>query len=219
MEGRPIHVGPAYPPVGGSTMDPRNAMASALRAYLSGLVFLRSGLGSEPDQRFKLDRVLDNWPQPQNTDMDYPTASVVDTVDAMFDSHNLVPTMLEETLDVFGPQTVLWKTAECTTEFQVDFWTDGEPVREAIMARLPQAFAPGEGRYGVVVEGSQRYYDRPVRLTLIQCRRMDDAVSSYDRQWRATARVAAQVDAVHLRQVRELDAHIGIDVVSRECEL
>ena len=123
-----------------------------------------------------------------------------------------MPTPLPDTRDVFCPRTVLWKTSEGATDFQVDFWANEEPTREAILARLPQAFSPSEDRVGVYVHVSERYYSRLVRLTLQSYRRIDDGARVYQRERRVLCNVRAEMDIVQLRSVAPYDPQIILNV-------
>jgi len=211
VEGQPVNLGDHYQPIFGvATMDVRNAAASALKAYLGGLTFFRSGLGLAPDNRFGLDTVYDNWPDSQIS-LDYPSASVVDASNAIL-GHNFVPTMLTETAHEFGENTVLWKVDEMQTNFQVDFWTNDEAVREGIMAVLPGAFSPSESRTGILVRCSERYFSRTVRLVLDEYRRTDTGDRVFDRERRVITRISAEIDVVQLRHIRELQPSVPTDI-------
>jgi hypothetical protein len=110
-----------------------------------------------------------------------------------------VPAPLEETFGVYGDGVVLWKVAEAVVTFQVDFWAADAPTREAIAARLPALFAPGEDAYGVILQGPAGYYDRPVRATLMAYQRIDVAEAVYPRERRLLMRVRCEVDQIHIR--------------------
>lgn len=212
-EGQPIHQGFRYERASIGTMDPRNAMAMALRDYLAGLVFVRAGL-DVPDREFALEDVVPNWPDPSQS-LNFPAASVIDVADAVFEAHNFVPTALDDTFEVFGKCTVLWKTSEAVELFQVDFWANEDATREAIMARLPQAFNPDEVRSGVIVQGPERYFCRPVRLSLLTYRRFDTPEDVFQRERRVSARVQAEMDVVHLRDIKPLQVQTVVDVTDQ----
>lgn len=185
---------PGHPPL----LDPRAACADALGAFLENLVFTRWGGETAANTPFNLKAVRREWPDPSVV-LAYPSASIVDLEDDVLGAHALVPTPLEATYGVYGPGTMLWKVAELRAAFQVDFWSDDNPTREAIAARLPSAFAPGEDGYRIVICGNCRYWSLPVRATLLRYRRMDTAASVYPRERRLMATVVCEVDAVDLR--------------------
>lgn len=182
------------------SIDSRSAASAALVAFLECASFLRWG-GPEAgeDVPFKLLRVFRQWPEP-SVPLTYPCASIVDSDDVPYEAHSTVPTPLEDTYEVFGPGTVLWKVAEVATTFQVDFWCEDDPTREAIAARLPSLFSPGEDQFGVVVQGPPTYFNRRVRLSLLAAQRMDTAQTVYVRERRFMARIRAEVDEVVLRR-------------------
>jgi hypothetical protein len=94
--------------------------------------------------------------------------------------------------------------------FQVDFWCTNKPERTAIAAAIPAMFAPGEGRYGILVQGPKTYYSRAVRLTLLEHERQDSSESVHSRERALRALILADVDVVHLRQVKPLQPRITV---------
>lgn len=191
---------PYQPTVRGPSIDSRSAAAEALQGFLLAANFLRwGGPGAGEDVSFKLLRVFRQWPEASQA-MEYPCASITDAEDVPYQAHSIVPTPLEETYDQFGPGTVLWKLAEVATTFQVDFWCEDDPTREAIAAALPSLFSPGEDQFGVVVQGPPTYFGRRVRLSLLAAQRMDTGSTVYVRERRWMARVRAEVDEVALRR-------------------
>lgn len=197
------------------TIDPRNAAALVLRDYLASLEFRRWG-GDAPDTLFKLRHVHEEWPEP-SVELDYPVASIVDSGNTPMDAHALVPTCLEETRDVFGEGTVLWKLAEASIMFQIDFFTDDAPTREAIAAALPSAFNPDiDERAGVILRGSCHYYDRSIRATLEGFRRMDYEGSIYPRERRLMTQVRCDLDVVSLRCYTVFSPRVNVVAVGPE---
>lgn len=190
------------------SVDSRSAMSEALAAFLTCATFTLWGKDA-PDETFALRAVLRQWPEP-SVPLDTPCASITDLGPAAYEAHSLVPTPLEDTIDAFGPGTVLWKTAECAVTFQLDLWAPDEPTREALAAALPALFSPGEDQYGVVVQGPETFFGRPVRLTLLDSQRMDNAFSIYPRERRLMVRVRAEVDEVHLRCARLASARVAV---------
>lgn len=196
-----------------ATLDARGAAAEGLGCYLRSLTFRRWGGEGAPDTEFRIETVHDEWPEP-SAELVYPSASILDRADPVYAAHSLVPTPLEETIDRFGAGTVLWKTGEAVCEFQVDVWASDIGTREAIAARLPAAFAPGEDGARVIVKGSERYYNRPVRLALLTLpRRMDQPDSVYVRERRLMVTVQATIDVVDLRCAVLLAPTVRVNVI------
>lgn len=204
--GTPLQVveGPdTFPLAAIGSLDPRNAMAEVLAAFLRCAEFRRGGGDIPIEKPFALKRVESEWPDPK-LDIAYPSASIIDNANIPYEAHSLTPTALEGTWNSFAPCTVLWKTAEAVAMFQVDYWTTEKPTREAIAARLPSLFNPGEGRAGVVLTGEPRYFRRPVRATLLNHQRMDTENAVFERERRLMTLVRCEVDVVHLRKAVEL---------------
>lgn len=204
-------VGPSRMPLARMAgLDPRDAAAQALQAYLKAAVFCIPGDNPGTDRRFRLNKVMQEWPDPKTT-LDYPAASVVSAGPIGNGAHNFTPTMLEETCDQFERGTVLWKTAELSIAFQVNFWVTNKPERGAIAAGIQEMFAPSEDRYGVVVQGPCEYFDRAVRLTLDDHERIDtpDTVFAGERELRA--QITADIDVVQLRKVSRFEPRVDFD--------
>lgn len=191
-----------YPQVGQLTLDPRNAMAETLRAFLRCAVFLRGGGDGGEDLPFQLAEVYPHWIE-YGTEIEYPSASIVDAGEVPYQAHNLVPSALEDTWDR-DAGTVLWKLAEAVADFQVDYWCGDDPTREAIAAALPGLFNPSEERAGVVLSGDPRYFCIPVRATLMAHQRTDDTSTAPARERRLMTRVTCEIDVVQLRKAVEL---------------
>lgn len=191
---------PYQPVAQAPQIDSRSAASEALIAFLRRATFRRwGGSGSGEDVFFQLAHVYRQWPEPSAL-LGYPSATVLDADLIAQEAHSFVPTPLESTYGLFGAETVLWKTAEVSTSFQVDFWAEDDPTREAMAATLPLLFAPGEDQWGVVVEAPPTYWSQRVRLSLLSMQRMDSAQSVYVRERRLMVRVRAEVDEVHLRR-------------------
>lgn len=194
-------------------IGPREAMVQALGAYLSSLTFRVWGGEDVHDHEFQLAGVRAFWPSP-DVGIVYPSASIVEPTPTSHEAHSLNATPLEETWGRFdhflglptretddaAGKTCLWKEGEATQSFQVDFWTDTEPDRQAIEAGLPAAFAPDpDGTIGVFVEGPALYYSRPVRLTLLSTKSDDSLVTAGRGERRLRTVIRAECDIVSLR--------------------
>jgi hypothetical protein len=143
----------------------------------------------------------------------------VERVDVPAGASSFTPVPLEETWHEFGENTVLWKLAEANFTFQADFWADDSATREAIAARLPGLFAPGEDATRVVLVGTDRYWRRPVRAQLVSWRRMDEPSTVYVRERRLMAVIQADVDVVDLRCGFPLQPSIQIQAIGPQVAL
>lgn len=188
------------PTCGPATLDPRAAAAEAIGAYLLSLHF-RKNNGTDlraPVSSFQLRNVQREWPEAKKK-LEYPCASIIDLGQSDYEAANMTPMCREETVGKFGEGTVLWQIAELGADFQIDFWANDKPTREAIAAALPGAFSPGEN-FGVWLECSDRYYRETVRATLVNSVREDDGSSAYAREWRLRTTVRVQISVLDLRR-------------------
>jgi hypothetical protein len=193
-----------------SPQDPRNAAARAVRGFLECQTFSVGGYDEAPDVSFRLAKVHIEWPD-HHKNVTYPIASIVETPGGLA-GHNLVPTPLEETVGKFGADTVLWKTSELVVDFQVDFWTNDNPTREAIAALLPVIFSPNEGQSSINVFAAPEYFSRPVRLLLLEQERFDDSEGAFSRIKRLKTTISASIEAVHLRHVTDIAPETSFDI-------
>lgn len=193
-----------FTPIGVPTISPRDAMAEALAEYLRCARFRVWG-GDVPDTELRLTGVTTEWPD-ASAELEYPCASIIEQTDTFHEAHSLTPTPLEETAGKYDPcgsvpglpQTVLWKSAEASVMLQLDFWTSNKPDRQAIEAELGALFTPGEGRSCALIGGHPRYYDLPVRVTLLSHRRVDTGTTAYANERRLQCAVRAEIDIVRL---------------------
>ena len=192
-------------PVSIATIGPRDAMAETLAEYLRNATFRVWG-GEGEDRDFQLERVDPIWPD-ASAELEYPCASIIEQTDTFHESGGFTPMPLEETLGLYDgacgngpndPSTVLWKLSDATVMLQLDFWTSNVPEREAIEAELAALFSPGEERHGVLLSGHPRYFDRPVRCTLVSDRRVDTGTTAYANERRLQCAIRAEVDIVRL---------------------
>lgn len=188
----------AYPLAAVSTLDPRQAMANTLACYIGNADFVRDG-GTAPDTIFRLEAVFSEWPDPEQ-ELPYPCASIVDKGPIPYEGQDFTPTPDESTLEVFCPNTVLWKTSEAVADFQVDYWANDKNTRRALASRITSLFNPGENRAGVILQGDPKYFDRRVRASLMDHERPDDEDTVYSRERRVRTTVRCEIDVVQLRQ-------------------
>lgn len=216
--GQPIFSAQPLVPAGIATIGPRQAMAETLREYLLTMRFRVWGGGQAADTEITLNDVFPEWPDASSA-LPYPCASVIEQTDTFYEAHNFAPTALESTLGMFDcppgadpPQTVLWKVAEASVEFQVDFWASSLPDRQAIEAELGHLFNPGQERSGVLLGGHPRFYNRPVRATLLSHRRVDVEASVYPNERRLQCVIRCEADIVHLRAATLLSPSVSTEV-------
>lgn len=191
-------------------IDPEQAVSNVIAAYLRTLVFFVNNRRSEADppqvgQKFSFEQVFDEWPE-ADRELPYPCATVTAAGGGMYSPHSLVPTPVEGTFGLYDKPaalkgSVLWKTAELDTAYQIDVWTRDVAKREAVLARMQSAFAPEEGTSRVMLTGTPSYFNLPVRVSLEPdaISRIDEPEPVYSHERRAIVRVRASVDVVDLR--------------------
>jgi len=196
--GTPLRVttGPdTFPQAGTPTLGPRGAAAKILAAFLGCAVFVVYG-GEAQNEAFSLNAVRHTWATPGEP-LDYPVASILESEITV--GGQLVPFPLEETIDRFSRDTVLWKSGETMLDFQVDFFLNTEAHREAVEAQLPTLFNPGEGYGGILLSGHPRYFYTPLRATLMGFELINDEGTAFNRERRIRAKIRGDIDEVQLR--------------------
>jgi len=192
-------------------VGPDQAMREVLAAYLGNLSFDSCG------RSFRLVRVLDRWPTP-DTQIAYPSASIVAEGRPVDDSESLVPRIIPNT---WNGKSALWKIGEMTQSFQVDFWTDSFVDQSAIMSRMHGAFASGEMAHRVMLTGTDDYYGLPVRAAMRGIERIETPQSMFENEFRARMVVLTSIDVAELRCVTALRVNpalvlIGPNVDTKE---
>ncbi len=198
------------------SLDHRNAASIAIAAYLSKAIFVIAGEapeGSEelsiaPDKGFQLKNVTHVWPSGKET-IKYPSASIIEAAKPKY-TEDFVPHALDETWNAFKQDTVLWHIKEASLQFQIDFWANSDPVREAIAAHLEHLFNPEEVRRGVMLEGPKEYFCCPVRVTLEDTMRIDNSESALTNERRLKTLFVADIPVLQLRAATYLDPMVEI---------
>lgn len=186
-------------------VDAEQATALVLQAYLKGLEFIQTGRGGETPvaaKKFAFRQVFEEWPDP-NTDLPYPCASIESAV-GVYERASLTPDALPETFGRYDgakgtARTALWKLAELVCEYQIDVFANSVGDREAMIARMPGAFAPGEDTDRVLLTGTPLYWCLPVRARLLEHARVDEQDPLYANEWRARFKVRTTIEVVELR--------------------
>jgi hypothetical protein len=190
-------------------VDARNAAAMTLAEYLKRVLFTVAAGDDGTTRDFQLEEVREEWPESFD-ELKYPSAAIT-TKTHGYDPHGLTPSPLDDSRDVHAPNSVLWKTDELVVSFQVDFWCQDKPTREAIAARLPDVFAPSEGQTGIRLEGPAEYFSLPIRFTLTALQGEDSPGSVWNRQRELRATIVADLDVVHLREAHALNPSVSVN--------
>ena len=185
-------------------VPPEDAAAEALAIYLARQKFtIHAGTPGVDElsraREFCLEAVTTEWPK-ADARMAYPSATIIggdDTVHA-----GGLPVPLEQTFDDIAG-TVAWHLGVASGTFQVDFWSDSIPTRQAIAARLPGLFSPSEDRAGILLELSPHYLCLAARFTLMSKGRQETADTVWAGEHRLRAVVGWEVPDVELRRARQ----------------
>jgi hypothetical protein len=195
-------------------VPPEDAAAEALKAYLARAKFTihegDPGVDEFSRQRdFCLEDVSTEWPT-AGDQIRYPAATILGGDDVTHGGqgspHEIAGTWNEV------DRTVAWQIGIATGTFQVDFWTDSEPVRQAIAARLPGLFSPHEDRVGMLLELSPRYLCLAARYSLAGHSKQDTPDSATSNERRLRALVRWEVPDVVLRRAVPLCVRNTLEV-------
>jgi hypothetical protein len=201
-------------------IGPSKAMFEALSAYLKSITFRVYG-GKDPrDYEFKLENVLDHFPR-NNEKLKYPCASIIE-IDPVTEEEYLSFVPIEETLGTFDamigcdgypPKTCLWTSGDVSTSFQVDFWLNNDPDRQAVEGKLNAIFHPTEVDNSVIVEGPELYFSEECEFSLISHRNDDSGISSQRNEYRLRCVISASCANLSLRRamIESNIAIVGVD--------
>jgi len=211
---------PSMPEALPGLMGPTVAMREALAAYLLGITFRVAGGDDMRDSVFKLEEALDHFPRPSET-LNYPCTSIEEMAETSNDQP-ISPAPLEDTLGTFDsmigwtgadPQTCLWVVGEAETMFQLDFWCDRDPDRQAIEGQLANIFSPEEGCSGVVLEAPELYFGQDCEFSLLSQRFDDSGLFSERNELRLRCVIEASCAIVALRKVILMKPTTTVDAV------
>ena len=195
-------------------VPPEDAAAEALAAYLRRACFyIHEGdppVGELSRQRpFQLVSVATDWPGPTDQ-LAYPSATIFGGDDTQHTGSG-TPRPMEALWDPFAG-TVPWLLGIATGTFQVDFWADSAPVRQAIAARLPGLFSPSENRAGILLELPAHYLSLTARYSLVSKGRTDAPDTVWAGEHRLRAVVRWEAPDVELRCGKELVVQLPAEV-------
>jgi len=150
-------------------------------------------------RKLELQRVFFDHPRNEDELDPMPSATILQSGDESYQYQARDTQILEETVDVYAPETVLRKLATAQVMLDLVIWSAHKEERRAIKAAIQRSFLaePDDlrpGRRIVVPE----YYDRVARLDLQNCNYPDSQDSAQANQWILQARFAADVDVVLL---------------------
>lgn len=188
-------------------MDALTAMqlgcARLLQGMLSHQLNVEALLDNEADvqsRNWKLTRLFFDHPRPEDDAEPYPSANIAAVGKRTYDRQSLSTVLLEDTLNVFGPGTVLRKLANVSTQLEVTVWHATKEERRGLQAAVERTFLvepaqDAQGRRVVVKE----HYDRVARYVLVDADYpMDTPQFAQASTWISKITLAADIDRVLL---------------------
>lgn len=150
-------------------------------------------------REMKFERLFMDWATVESDTDPIPSVAIRILGNRVYNADNLSLGLVEETVDKFGPGTVLKKVSHMTCTIRLDALFAHKDDRQGCAKALEDALL-GEvdderaGRHVVV----KAYYDRVVRFILTGIDYPDDSRSAHENQWELHASLSADVDVVQL---------------------
>lgn len=193
------------PPV--LTLAMREAAMLGLYRLLAGLrwhsfdfeTLARTGAPQTRVTAHTLNRVFLDWPDERKGSMPAGAALITSPDRATFDSAGFQARLLEETADLFLPNTMLRYLGEQTVPLMLIFWCAHKDQRRGLEAKVSQLLAAERhtdamGRRVIVPE----YFSRTIRYTLVDAERPDGEESARGNEWILSFSITAEVQHVEL---------------------
>ena len=199
---------------GHPTQDARTAALDRLKLFVSLLRFFRKGDRGGPPYEFRvpLENVLEEWPDAEK-DLKLPSVAFL----AGPGIHEAVslgpPVACEESVDVYGPGTVLEQTGVYREQLGVEAWTHGKAERRGLIAGLQLAFTSAPGSYAIRMK-LPAYYGQVATFLLDETVYADDPDVVRGRR-RASLRVTMTVPEVRLVRYPILRPLVEVVVADR----
>ena len=144
--------------------DARTVALKAVREYLLSIVFYLPP-GNTPFQLQKENFPLEQADYVEETR--YPSMGFVGGEEQSYEGPGFVPYVLEETVDQFGPGTVLKMEHDHVETLKLEVWGSKEPELRSMLAGLESAFNPTEERAGFQLQLAD-YFGAPASFTLVK---------------------------------------------------
>ncbi len=189
--------------------DDFTALQLGLYAVLSKLTFTsvrRADLlrceGTPANRKFQFQRVYLDWPDPEVEQRANDVSACILSpaeVELQLTGPISGQQIMEDTLDMFCPGTVLRRLGETNATLEVVIWAHDKDDRSAVRRGLIDAFLaePGDERSGRRVVVPQ-YYGRPARYDLSGISYGDSPETAQQGTWPLSAKFNADIDLVTL---------------------
>ena len=174
-------------------------LLQGMTAYQLDLEALLDNPNDLQSRDWKLQRIFFDMPRQEDELEPYPSAVIMSPDRRVYERQDLKTVLLEDTLDVFGPGTVLRKLSHVQTTLEVTIWLATKEERRGVQAAVERTFLAepaqdAQGRRVVVREA----YDRVARFVLTDADYPDDQVLAQKKTWIAKLQLAADIDRVVL---------------------
>ena len=204
------------------TLTPRDAAKVGLYRLIRGLQWrafdLQKVVDGDPKifiQRFGFDRIFLDWADWLKEEMPAQAAVVTSPDDSQWDSAGLSPYLIEESLDVFMPDTLLRYLGEFTIPLMMITVSAHKDQRRGLEDALVKVLAaePHDDRGGrrVIVP---EYFSREIRFMLESTARPDTSLGAHSNQWPLEISVSATVEQVVLVHSPGTVAGVEFDVAA-----
>ena len=214
----------SWPDDGGgiTTMGPVDAAQLALwrligRATWQSKPLLELARGPVPPQLavHTLKQVYFDWPVWDGRDIPINVALITSPEEARWDPGARTSLLLDRTIDVFGPGTMIRHLGEWEVPLRLIAWFAHQDIRRGFQARIGSLLAAGRARetwHRVVVV--PEYFDRDVTLMMETIGRPDSGEQAQANRWPLEISLTAAVEQVELVRVPGYiaDASPGLEV-------
>lgn len=153
---------------------------------------------------WRLARIFFDWPKSEDDLAPYPSAVIRGQGERTYDQQGRHPILLDDTLNVFGPGTVLRKLSHVTTTILISVLFDSREERRGFLAAAERQMLvePAQdlvGRRIVVREA----YDRVARFVFEGTEYANGPREGQENVWEGALRFSADIDRVALVKAPE----------------
>ena len=201
----------SWPDDGGgiATMGPVDAAQLALCHLIARATWQSrplAGLGEAPAQPHltvhRLERIYFDWPRWDGRDIPVSQALITSPEEARWEPGARTSMLLDSTIDVFGPGTMLRHLGEWEVPLRMIVWFAHQDMRRGFQARISSLLAAERSRetwHRIVVV--PEYFNRDVTLMLQTVARPDTGEQAQANRWPIEFSLMAAVEHVELVRV------------------
>jgi len=207
--------GPASPPM--PDLDPREHALNALALFVSLLTFRREAGPGLPPTPFRVP--LENIFVFQPDDVQNAAAPVLNSIAFLpgrgtHEPYGLGPPVeLDDTADVYRPQSVLVRKGDYTEIVGVEIVEAKHQFRRAVVAGLKEAFRQGDDSGALKLRCGRAYFDRVATFRLDESEYIADDDVGLNRR-RAHLYILMQVPEVQLVSAVRLQPKVSVEVTT-----